>query len=97
MAPNQSKITDKTHFLVIYICCWSTLPKTNKQTRPSSSPLPITVWKDQSGLQMLGQLTYSNIPIKEMIEKDVTTFGHLCVRDVLGRTTMNFKQFEETR
>ena len=30
-----------------------------------------------------------------MIDKNVTTFGHLCVKDILGRTTLTLKTFEE--
>ena len=30
-----------------------------------------------------------------MIEKNVTTFDHLCVTDTQGRTALNFKTFEE--
>ena len=33
--------------------------------------------------------------MREMIEKNVTTFGHLCVKDLLGRTTLTFRIFED--
>ena len=57
--------------------------------------LPLARWEVQVGLQLQGQLTYNNNTIREIIEKNVTTFGHLCVTDTLGRTTLNLKTFEE--
>jgi hypothetical protein len=62
---------------------------------PVPALYPIAGWEGQSGLQLQGQLTYSNGAIREMIDKNVTTFGHLCVKDILGRTTLTLKTFEE--
>ena len=56
---------------------------------------PLAGWEGQSGLQLQGQLTYNNNKIIEMIEKNVRTFGHLCIQDTQGRTTLNLKTFEE--
>ena len=33
--------------------------------------------------------------MRKMIEKNVTTFGHLHVKDLLGRTSLTLKTFEE--
>ena len=62
---------------------------------PVPALYPIAGWEGLSGLQLQGQLTYSNGAIREMIDKNVTTFGHLCVKDILGRTTLTLKTFEE--
>ena len=57
--------------------------------------MPAAGWKGHSGLQLQGQLTYNNNVLREMINKNVTTFGHLCIEDLLGRTTLTLKTFEE--
>ena len=46
-------------------------------------------------LQLQGQITYNNNAIREMINKNVTTFGHLCVKDLELRTTLTLRTFEE--
>ena len=33
--------------------------------------------------------------IREMVDKNITTNGHLCVKDLLGRTTLTLRTFEE--
>ena len=56
---------------------------------------PIAGWEGQSGMQLQGQLTYSNNTVREIIDKNVTTYGHLCIQDSLDRTTLALKTFEE--
>ena len=62
---------------------------------PALALFQLAEWEGQSGLQLQGQLTYNTNTIREMIEKNVTTFGHLCVQDTLGRTTLNLKTFKK--
>ena len=62
---------------------------------PALALFPLAGWEGQSGLQLQGQLTYNNNTIIDMIEKNVRTFGHLCIQDTPGRTTFDLKTFEE--
>lgn len=64
---------------------------------PALALFPLAEWEGQLGLQLQGQLTYNTNTIREMIEKNVTTFGHLCVQDTLGRTTLNLKTFKKLK
>ena len=62
---------------------------------PEPALFPLAGWEGQSGLNLQGQLTYSNMVIREMVDKNITTYGHLCVKDLLGRTTLTLRPFEE--
>ena len=62
---------------------------------PEPALFPLAGWEGQSGLNLQGQLTYSNMVIREMVDKNITTYGHLCVKDLLGRTTRTLRTFEE--
>ena len=48
---------------------------------PVPTLYPIARWEGQSVLQLQGQLTYSNMAIREMVDKNITTYGHLYVKD----------------
>ena len=92
MATNRS---ETANFLVFNFYGWCKLSKPNQQNGPGTSPLPIG--RVGGTVRTSGQLTYNNNIVREIIEKNVTTFGHLCVTDTLGRTTLNLKTFEEIK
>ena len=81
MATNRKKFAKMFPLLVLNLCGGSIFSKIDKNLEPVPAVNPIASWEGQSGLQLQGQLTHSNIAIREMVDKNITTYGHLYVKD----------------